>query len=110
MLGTGHKVCTRVGRSDLGWAMENILLVWMGRQFFLEYLVGPPNQIQSLSVKMCENNCKNFNVNVHNIPDESLTYRCAYKLLDTFLFIKILPEQDTMINELYSSHLESPID
>ena len=52
--------------------MENILLVWTGHQFFLEYLVGPPNKIQSLSVKMYENNCKNFNVNVHNTPDESL--------------------------------------
>ena len=46
-LGTGHKVSARVGRSDLGWAMENILVVWMGHQFFLEYLVGSPNKIQS---------------------------------------------------------------
>ena len=40
--------------------MENILLVWMGHLFFLDYLVGPPNK---MSVKMYENNCKNFNVN-----------------------------------------------
>ena len=39
-----------------------------------------------------------------------LSYRCAYKLLNTFLFIKILPEQDTKITELYSSDLESSID
>ena len=36
-------------------------------------------------------------------------YRCAHKLLDTFLFMKILPEQDTRMNE-YSSHLEISID
>ena len=36
ILGTGHKVSARVGCSDLGWAMENILVVWMGRQFCLE--------------------------------------------------------------------------
>ena len=32
------------------------------------------------------------------------TYRYAHKLLNTFLFTKILPEQDTRMNELYSSH------
>ena len=51
-LGTGRKVSARVGRSDLGWAMENILVVRMGHQFFWEYLVGSPiNKIKSLSVK-----------------------------------------------------------
>ena len=29
-LGTGHKVTSRVGRSDLGWAMENLWAVSMG--------------------------------------------------------------------------------
>jgi hypothetical protein len=31
-LGSGHKVTARVGRSDLGWAMENLWAVSMGRQ------------------------------------------------------------------------------
>jgi hypothetical protein len=31
VLGTGHKVTARVGRSDLGWAMENLWAVSMGR-------------------------------------------------------------------------------
>ena len=34
-LGTGHKVTARVGWSDLGWAMENLWAVSMGRQIFL---------------------------------------------------------------------------
>ena len=32
-------------------------------------------------------------------------YRCAYKLLDTFLFMIILPERDTRMSELHSSLL-----
>jgi hypothetical protein len=43
-LGTGHKVTARVGRSDLGWAMENLWAVSMGRQFFCMSTVGPPNK------------------------------------------------------------------
>ena len=31
------------------------------------------------------------------------TNRCAHKLLDTFLFMKILPEQDTRMSELHST-------
>ena len=34
----------------------------------------------------------------------------AHKLLDTFLFMKILPEQDTRMTELYSFHFEISID
>ena len=43
-LGTGHKVTARVGRSDLGWAMENLWAVSMGRQLFCMSTVGPPNK------------------------------------------------------------------
>ena len=32
-------------------------------------------------------------------------YRCAHKLLDTFLFMKISSEQDTEMSELFSFHL-----
>jgi hypothetical protein len=34
-LGTSHKVTARVGWSDLGWAMENLWAVSMGRKIFL---------------------------------------------------------------------------
>jgi hypothetical protein len=43
-LGTGHKVTARVGRSDLGWAMENLWAVSMSRQFFCMSTAGPPNK------------------------------------------------------------------
>jgi hypothetical protein len=43
-LGTGHEVTARVGRSDLGWAMENLWAVSMGRQLFCMSTVGPPNK------------------------------------------------------------------
>ena len=43
-LGTGHKVTARVGRSDLGWAMENLWAFSMGHQFFCMSMVGPPNK------------------------------------------------------------------
>jgi hypothetical protein len=33
-----------VGWSDLGWAMENLWAVSMGRQFFGMSTVGPPNK------------------------------------------------------------------
>jgi hypothetical protein len=33
-----------VGWSDLGWAMENLWAVSMGRQFFCMSTVGPPNK------------------------------------------------------------------
>jgi hypothetical protein len=33
-----------VGWSDLGWAMENLWAVWMGRHFFCMSTVGPPNK------------------------------------------------------------------
>ena len=42
--GTGHKVTARVGWSDLGWAMENLWAVSMGRQIFCMSPVGPPNK------------------------------------------------------------------
>jgi hypothetical protein len=44
VLGTGHKVTARVGWSDLGWAMEYIGAVSMGRQLFCMSTVGPPNK------------------------------------------------------------------
>ena len=44
LLGTGHKLTARVGWSDLGWAMENLWAVSMGRQFFCLFTVGPPNK------------------------------------------------------------------
>ena len=44
VLGTGHKGTARVGWSDLGWAMENLWAVSMGRQFFGMSTVGPPNK------------------------------------------------------------------
>ena len=43
-LGTGHKVTARMGWSDLGWAMENLWAVSMGRQIFCMSTVGPPNK------------------------------------------------------------------
>jgi hypothetical protein len=33
-----------VGWSDLGWAMENLSAVSMGRQYFCMSTVGPPNK------------------------------------------------------------------
>jgi hypothetical protein len=41
LLGTGHKVTARVGLSDLGWAMENLWPVSIGRQVFCMSTVGP---------------------------------------------------------------------
>ena len=52
ILGTGHKVTARVGRSDLGWAMENLWAVSMGRQFFCMSTVGPPNKNPRLLQKI----------------------------------------------------------
>jgi hypothetical protein len=48
-LGTGHKVTARMGRSDLGSAMENLWAVAMGRQFFCMSTVGPPNKNPCMS-------------------------------------------------------------
>jgi hypothetical protein len=33
-----------VGWSDLGWAMENLWAVSLGRQIFCMFTVGPPNK------------------------------------------------------------------
>jgi hypothetical protein len=52
MLGTGHKVTARVGRSDLGWAIENLWAVSMGRQYFYMSTVGPPNKNPCLLQKI----------------------------------------------------------
>jgi hypothetical protein len=49
ILGTDHKVTARVGWSDLGWAMENLWAVSMGRQFFCMASVGPPNKCPCMS-------------------------------------------------------------
>jgi hypothetical protein len=38
-----------VGWSDLGWAMENLWAVSMGRQFFCTSTVGPPNKNPCMS-------------------------------------------------------------
>jgi hypothetical protein len=38
-----------VGWSDLGWAMENLWAVSMGRQFFCMSTVGPPNKNPCMS-------------------------------------------------------------
>jgi hypothetical protein len=38
-----------VGWSDLGWAMENLWAVSMGRQFFCMSTVGPPNKNPCIS-------------------------------------------------------------
>ena len=56
-LGTGHKVTARVGWSDLGWAMENLWAVSMGRQFFCMFTVGPPNK------NPCMSTSKNKDIN-----------------------------------------------
>jgi hypothetical protein len=56
-LGTGHKVTARVGWSDLGWAMENLWVVSMGRQFFCMSTVGPPNK------NPCMSTSKNKDIN-----------------------------------------------
>ena len=56
-LGTGHKVTARVGWSDLGWAMENLWAVSMGRQFFCMSTVGPPNK------NPCMSTSKNKDIN-----------------------------------------------
>jgi hypothetical protein len=46
-----------VGWSDLGWAMENLWAVSMGRQFFCMSMVGPPNK------KTCMSTSKNKDIN-----------------------------------------------
>jgi hypothetical protein len=56
-LGTGHKVTARVGWSDLGWAMENLWAVSMGRQFFYMSTVGLPNK------NPCMSTSKNKDIN-----------------------------------------------
>ena len=56
-LGTGHKVTARVGWSDLGWAVENLWAVSMGRQFFCMSTVGPSNK------NPCMSSSKNKNIN-----------------------------------------------
>ena len=56
-LGTGHKVIARVGWSDLGWAIENLWAVSMGRQFFYMSTVGPPNK------NPCMSTSKNKDIN-----------------------------------------------
>jgi hypothetical protein len=38
-----------VGWSDLGWDMENLWAVSMGRQFFCMSMVGPPNKNPCMS-------------------------------------------------------------
>ena len=38
-----------MGWSDLGWAMENLWAVSMGRQFFCMSTVGPPNKNPRIS-------------------------------------------------------------
>ena len=50
-LGTGHKVTARVGWSDLGWAMENLWAVSMGRQFFCMSTVGKKTQKKTKKTK-----------------------------------------------------------
>jgi hypothetical protein len=55
--GTGHKVTATVGWSDLGWAMENLWAVAMGRQFFCISTVGPANK------NPCMSTSKNKDIN-----------------------------------------------
>jgi hypothetical protein len=47
-----------VGWSDLGWAMENLWAVSMGRQFFCMSTVGPPNKTHA-----CLSTSKNKDIN-----------------------------------------------
>jgi hypothetical protein len=65
-LGTGHKVTGSVGRSDLGWAMENLWAVSMGHQFFCMPTVGPPNKnpylISSLMINIIANKVLKSNI------------------------------------------------
>ena len=46
-----------MGWSDLGWAMENLWAVSMGRQFFCMSTVGPPNK------NPCMSTSKNKDIN-----------------------------------------------
>jgi hypothetical protein len=46
-----------VGWSDLGWTMENLWAVSMGRQFFCMSTVGPPNK------NPCMSTSKNKDIN-----------------------------------------------
>jgi hypothetical protein len=65
-LGTGHKVTARVGWSDLGWAMENLWAVLMGRQCFSMSTFGPPNK------NPCMSTSKNKDINnksIQNYPN-----------------------------------------
>ena len=68
-LGTGHKVTARVGWSDLGWAMENLWAVSMGRQCFCMSTVGPPNK------NTCMSTSKNKDINnksKQNYPNDAI--------------------------------------
>lgn len=42
----------------------------LSREFVVNYSMSCSTVINH--IRMYENNCENFNVNVHNIPDESL--------------------------------------
>ena len=48
----------------------------------------------------------NFFSNSKFFVDHEYIQAHSYKLLDTFLFMKVLPEQDCRMSELYSSRLE----
>ena len=60
LLGTGHKVTARVGRCDLGWAMENLWVVMVGHQFFCMSTVGPPNKNPCLLQKKNNKSKQNY--------------------------------------------------
>jgi hypothetical protein len=56
-----------MGWSDLGWAIENIWAVSMGRQFFCMSTVGPPNKNPCMSTSKnkdinnkSKQNCPNY--------------------------------------------------
>ena len=42
------------------------------REFVVNYTIYIFCSTVINHIRMCENNCENFNVNVHNTPDESL--------------------------------------
>jgi hypothetical protein len=52
-----------VGWSDLGWAMENLWALSMGRQFFCMSPVGPPNK------NPCMSTSKNKDKSKQNYPN-----------------------------------------
>jgi hypothetical protein len=98
VLRNGHKETVRVGWSDLGWAMEYLWAVSMGRQFFCMSTVGPPNK------NPCMSTSKNKDINnesKQNYPN----YQMQIMLLKQVLCLYM--QQQKVVESQQYKQLES---